>query len=309
MRKKIWKPFTIMVVPHSGKQVRTMSITKSLIISSAALLLMIGASGGYFFYKYSEYRNANKEFANYKTETEQIRKEYDSISGKAETVQKKLDALQQLENDLRAKNGLPPVNNKQDSGGKGGTLQSRSGLSHQFMVLNVDAINQLEENADSQVTSVQSTLNDINEKAAERKAEEQRKQYEANHMPDIWPTSYRNITSDFGYRQDPFGGFYALHTGIDIAGSYGSPIVTTAAGVVEIAGWDGGYGNSVLINHGNGLSTRYGHMSSLNVKVGQTVSKGDCIGFMGSTGRSTGIHVHYEVLVNGNVVNPQKYLP
>jgi len=127
--------------------------------------------------------------------------------------------------------------------------------------------------------------------------------------PSIWPTGFRRITSNFGYRSDPFGGFNALHTGLDIAGDYGSPIQATADGIVELAGWDGGYGNSVVISHGNGLSTRYGHMSDIKVKVGQTVKKGETIGLMGSTGRSTGTHVHYEILKNGVPVNPISYLP
>lgn len=310
MRKKLWKPFTIMVVPHTGEQVRSIAISKTWILSSAAFLLLIGASGGYFIYKFTEYRNTSAEYSQYKTETEQIRHDYDTLSTQTETVREKLDTLQQLENDLRSKSGLPPLQEpKPEGNGQGGTLQSRSGFNRHQIIINKDAVSQLEKSVDQRVQSVQYTLQAVNQQDIQRKAEEQRKQYQAAHTPSIWPTGYRNVSSDFGYRKDPFSGFYALHTGIDITGAYGSPIVATADGTVEIAGWDGGYGISVLINHGNGISTRYGHMSSVSAKVYQTVKKGETIGLMGSTGRSTGTHVHYEVIVNGTVVNPEKYLP
>ena len=100
-----------------------------------------------------------------------------------------------------------------------------------------------------------------------------------------------------------------FHPGIDIANDMGTPIVATADGVVTTAGWnDGGYGNMVDIDHGNGMSTLYGHNSELAVSAGQTVSKGQVIAYAGSTGNSTGPHVHFEVRVNGDPVNPLNYL-
>jgi murein DD-endopeptidase MepM/ murein hydrolase activator NlpD len=115
-------------------------------------------------------------------------------------------------------------------------------------------------------------------------------------------------TSPFGVRMDPFVHEAAMHTGIDFRGEIGEPIHATAAGTVTIAGWSGGYGNMVEINHGNGLATRYGHMSEIDVSVGDEVRIGEVIGKLGSTGRSTGPHVHYETRVNGEAVNPQKFL-
>jgi murein DD-endopeptidase MepM/ murein hydrolase activator NlpD len=116
------------------------------------------------------------------------------------------------------------------------------------------------------------------------------------------------VSSPFGVRPDPFLGTPAMHTGVDLRGETGEPVHTTAAGTVSIAGRDGGYGNMVEINHGNGLATRYGHLSEIDVKVGQKVRIGQVIGKVGSTGRSTGPHLHYETRVNGEPVNPQKFL-
>jgi murein DD-endopeptidase MepM/ murein hydrolase activator NlpD len=109
-------------------------------------------------------------------------------------------------------------------------------------------------------------------------------------------------------RMDPFLGRPAVHTGIDLRGETGEPVRATATGHVTIAGREGGYGNMVEINHGNGLATRYGHLSQINVKIGQVVRIGEVVGRIGSTGRSTGPHLHYETRINGDAVDPQKFL-
>jgi murein DD-endopeptidase MepM/ murein hydrolase activator NlpD len=117
-----------------------------------------------------------------------------------------------------------------------------------------------------------------------------------------------DLTSPFGVRMDPFIHEAAMHTGLDFRGETGEPIHATAAGTVSIAGWSGGYGKMVEIEHGNGLATRYGHLSEIDVAVGDKIRIGQVIGKLGSTGRSTGPHLHYETRVNGEAVNPQKFL-
>jgi murein DD-endopeptidase MepM/ murein hydrolase activator NlpD len=117
-----------------------------------------------------------------------------------------------------------------------------------------------------------------------------------------------DMSSLFGVRSDPFFHRPAMHTGIDLRGEAGEPVHATASGRVTIAGHDGGYGNLVEINHGSGLATRYGHLSKIDVKIGQRVRIGQIIGEIGSTGRSTGPHLHYETRVNGQPVDPQKFL-
>jgi murein DD-endopeptidase MepM/ murein hydrolase activator NlpD len=116
------------------------------------------------------------------------------------------------------------------------------------------------------------------------------------------------VTSNFGYRADPFLGRPALHSGMDLRGDYGEPIRATAAGRVSVAGPASGYGNMVEIDHGAGLATRYGHMSRIDVEEGQWVQAGAIIGAIGSTGRSTGPHLHYEVRVDGGAVDPSRYI-
>ena len=117
-----------------------------------------------------------------------------------------------------------------------------------------------------------------------------------------------DFSSPFGVRLDPFLHVPAMHTGIDFRGSYGEPAHATAAGTVTLAGWSGGYGQMVEVDHGNGLATRYGHLSEIDVAVGDKIRVGQVVGKLGSTGRSTGPHIHYETRVNGEAVNPQKFL-
>jgi murein DD-endopeptidase MepM/ murein hydrolase activator NlpD len=116
------------------------------------------------------------------------------------------------------------------------------------------------------------------------------------------------FTSGFGVRSDPFLGRPAMHTGLDFRAQTGDPVRATANGKVTSAGWAGGYGRMVEINHGNGLSTRYGHLSEIGVKVGDPIKIGQVIGAVGSTGRSTGPHLHYETRIDGEAVDPQKFL-
>ncbi|HEY9091167.1 MAG TPA: M23 family metallopeptidase [Parasphingorhabdus sp.] len=127
-------------------------------------------------------------------------------------------------------------------------------------------------------------------------------------IPSRKPVENFRLTSSYGFRSDPFKGRRASHKGLDMAGPVGTPIYATADGIVGRAQWLGGYGNYVEINHGNEIQTRYGHMSRLNVKPNTRVKSGDLIGFMGSTGRSTGSHLHYEVRIAGEAVNPVPFM-
>jgi murein DD-endopeptidase MepM/ murein hydrolase activator NlpD len=126
--------------------------------------------------------------------------------------------------------------------------------------------------------------------------------------PSIWPL-YGLITSPFGWRSNPFSGEGSeVHNGVDIAAPYGTAIRATADGTVVQAGWNGTYGISVTLYHRNGIETLYGHMCRLAVSNGQTVKKGQVIGYEGLTGRTTGPHCHYQVMINGTPVNPMTYL-
>jgi murein DD-endopeptidase MepM/ murein hydrolase activator NlpD len=127
-------------------------------------------------------------------------------------------------------------------------------------------------------------------------------------IPAYMPVKDYRYTSGYGYRYDPFNGGSAMHAGVDMAGSHGEAIYASASGTVLQAGRSGGYGNLVELTHGKGIDTRYGHLSKILVSPGQRVRQGQIIGRMGSTGRSTGTHLHFEVRVDGRSVNPRPFL-
>ncbi len=143
--------------------------------------------------------------------------------------------------------------------------------------------------------------------------EEDLRSYEAilrerGYTPTVWPVD-GTLEGGFGGRRNPFGGpGYEFHSGQDIEAEWGAPVVSGASGRVSFVGWQNGYGQLVVVDHGGGLTTRYGHLSHIDVELNQTVSRAQLLGKVGSTGRSTGPHLHYEVRINDQAVNPLPYL-
>ncbi|MEO6334161.1 MAG: M23 family metallopeptidase [Pyrinomonadaceae bacterium] len=130
-----------------------------------------------------------------------------------------------------------------------------------------------------------------------------------SQIPSMW-AHMGKINNEFGFRRNPFGGrTYEFHGGMDIDGERGDQVIAPANGVVTEAGWKGGYGNMVEIDHGNGLKTRYGHLSKIDVQIGDSITRGQVMAFVGSTGRSTGPHLHYELRLNDRPINPRRFLP
>lgn len=127
-------------------------------------------------------------------------------------------------------------------------------------------------------------------------------------MPSGKPTAAPMLTSSFGYRRDPFNGHAAFHAGLDFPGRYGQPILAAAAGRIAYVGQRQGYGNVVEVDHGHGIMTRYAHLSGFTGRVGQKVERGQQVGRMGSTGRSTGTHLHFEVRLHDQPINPRRFL-
>ncbi len=150
-------------------------------------------------------------------------------------------------------------------------------------------------------------------KAEESRLESQLSLIEKTSNPAFLPTMWAHlgeINNEFGFRHDPFGGrAYEFHAGIDIDGNSGDIVAAPANGIITNADWQGGYGNMIEIDHGNGLTTRYGHLSRIGVQIGDTVQRGQIIGLLGSTGRSTGPHLHYELRLNDKSINPRRFLP
>lgn len=222
------------------------------------------------------------------------------VSKKASALQQDLDSLRRSEDGLRAIVGAPPAAEEETV--QEGTVAPTGGAPHE---LTTAELSEALEMIEARLTARRSSLDLL--------AETMRADFPgaAGFVSDSAPHTTPSIWPAAGYVSSPYGlrfGGTEFHQGIDIAAEMGTPIVATADGVVTAAGWNGGYGNMVDIDHGSGIVTRYGHASAVAVSVGQQVRRGEVIAYVGSTGRSTGPHVHYEVRVNGAPVNPAAYL-
>ena len=222
------------------------------------------------------------------------------VSKKASALQQDLDSLRRAEDGLRAIVGAPPA--AADETVQEGMVSPTGGEQHTPTTANLsEALEMIEERLSTRRSSI------------DLLAETMRREFPgaASYASDSAPHTTPSIWPAAGYVSSPYGlrfGGTEFHQGIDIAAEMGTPIVATADGVVTAAGWNGGYGNMVDIDHGNGILTRYGHASEVLVHEGQHVKRGDVIAYMGSTGFSTGPHVHYEIHVHGETVNPASYL-
>ena len=222
------------------------------------------------------------------------------VSKKASALQQDLDSLRRAEDGLRAIVGAPPA--AADETVQEGMVAPTGGEQHTPTTADLsEALEMIEERLSTRRSSI------------DLLAETMRREFPgaASYASDSAPHTTPSIWPAAGYVSSPYGLRFngtEFHQGIDIAADMGAPIVATADGVVTAAGWNGGYGNMVDVDHGGGIVTRYGHASALAVTVGQQVRRGEVIAYVGSTGRSTGPHVHYEVRVDGQPVNPAGYL-
>jgi murein DD-endopeptidase MepM/ murein hydrolase activator NlpD len=169
------------------------------------------------------------------------------------------------------------------------------------------SVPQMDNSPDSTFGMLKSLLGAVEGRLASLKTTVERQQALARSVPSIWPLAGW-LSSTYGRRPDPFDGSTDFHQGLDIVADRGTPVRATADGTIDSAGYSGNYGNQVLVNHGFGIGTRFGHLSKVSVRPGQTVSRGEIIGFVGATGRATSAHLHYEILLNGQPINPLRLL-
>lgn len=296
------REYTLMIVPHHGKSVFSIRIpiktVKYAAITLGLCLTII--SGTMLNYRYQA-NVATKD----KYELNQLREVNYTQQGQLEELakttaelQQNMKRLNQLDSDLRrivnnedttdtSRSAPPRLPNYNGQGGP--AVQPKAAE-----LLNL-------------VKELKAAANEREESLLNLKQSLAEKQERMAATPSIWPAG-GEVTSRFGWRNSPWGGGGDWHPGIDIANDTGTPIYATADGTVASSSWFGGYGNMVEINHGNGIVSIYGHNSQNLVSAGQSVKKGQLIAYMGSTGYSTGPHVHYEIRVNGSAVNPASFL-
>lgn len=298
-KRKINDKYTLMLIPHNGKESKSYNFRSSVIAKIGIvfyILLFFGIIGALrtSIVVYDAYASQH-ELAAYRSEKAVQEQKLADLQKENEKMQQEMAEISALENEVRKELG----NNKQPS--RGGIDRSQymgQGGPLQADIKMIDVYAAQTKNLQAEMQQKKENLSNLLAQLKERNAR-------LNATPDIWPTAGGSITSYFGGRSNPFSGYgYDYHPGIDIGNDYGAPIYAGASGQVEFAGWFGGYGRYVKISHGYGYETAYGHMSSIAVSSGDYVKKGEVIGYVGSSGYSTGPHLHYEVIINGQDSDP-----
>lgn len=294
---------TFLIIPECTSQVKQFKFP-ALWFRFAVCLLIIALTGtSYIFYDYCRMKISRAGVGHLQNEIENQRSQIQFFSEEVNALKQDMIKLKGLDEKIRIIANIEKPRDKQGIFGIGGSLpddlDTNLPLSKKHNVLVRDMHEQIEHlkmASDLQMTSLQDLILSL---------ENQKSLLAAT--PSIRP-AVGWVSSRFGYRTSPFTGRREFHKGLDIAARAGTPIIAPASGVLTFIGKNGSYGLTAVINHGHGVVTRYGHLKKCEVKVGTRVKRGDKIALVGNSGRSTGPHLHYEVVVNGIPINPQKYI-
>jgi len=288
--------YTLLVVPNASSRLHKVRVPVPVMYVLAAIgivsfFVAIGLGFNYarMAFKTSDYNTLQAENTELKVEKKNLEVSTKKLSSKLtnlETLSQKLTNIIEADDSLkkRGKNGM----------GGSKTDYPTSDILRDIRQSDMESLKY-------RASDLERSLTLLEQKAANMALHRR-------YTPNIWPLRGR-VASHYGGRPDPFTGDTEVHLGLDITGSYGSPVRAPADGVVIFAGRKSDYGNLIILYHGNGVTTRLGHLSQIRVKVARTVSKGEVVGNVGMTGRTTGPHLHYEVRLNDRPVNPRGYLP
>ena len=296
--------YTVMLVPHDGRQIskrdlHTAQLKKACALAggviTGAVVLILALSG----LLYSRNKEVN-ELSEYRKIRAQQEQKLQELAKNTEAVQKQLAMLHKIETQVREqmkKSGMEVPGKSElaaKNGGKGGP--SRTNISNLVVLQEQNAF--LQQHLAASTQDWDNLLTSI-----------KTENYRQEVTPNLWPLDGGYVSSEFGGRANPFDGYSSdYHPGIDIADNYGAPVYASASGYVQRAGWYGGYGKYIKISHDYGYATAYAHLSSIEINAGDYVSKGQIIGYVGSTGYSTGPHLHFEVLLHGTQINPRRLM-
>ncbi len=306
MQKEV---YTIVVFPGSTASPKRIQLSKKFVkvglISFLVLAVLMSGGAFYFTSQYLKFKDDQILLASLKRQEKIQKTQIDKFSKQVRSFETEMARLESFEKKLRI---ITAFENSPKSGQESLGVGGPYGLSsHSFST-------SLEKETQSMLDRLSGDLNILTNQIKMRQFSFQElDEYLKNQQsllastPSIWPTRGW-VTSGFGYRKSPFTGIPEKHEGLDIAARMGSEIRATADGMVVLSGRENGYGNMVEVDHGYGVMTRYGHNSKNLVNVGDKIKRGQVIALVGNTGRSTGPHVHYEVLVNGIPVSPRNYI-
>jgi len=298
------KRYTIMILPDETAKVRKYRVPKPVVRGVIVAVTVFAVGLGFLVTDYFGVKKTVAELERLRMETRQQRQQLVTFAKSIDDLQGEMGRLREFDMKLRVMADLDGVVYPEQVMGIGGEnpepfnpLEAELSFQDQALIDGMTkGLDRLKTESSIQERSFQELVEYL----------EDQKSLLAS-TPSIWPVKGW-VTSGFGYRTSPFTGRREIHKGLDVATRTGTPIFSPADGIVVFSGREGGFGNMVLLDHGYGLVTRFGHCSTLEVKLGEKVKRGDIIARVGNTGRSTGPHLHYEVAVNGVAVNPTRYI-
>lgn len=295
--------YTLLILPKKDSSAKKINLSSTLVKGASIFVMGIALFVMYFSYDYIHIRREQAELKRLKLETAEQKKQIEGLVTKVDQFALEMDILRELDQKIRIMAGLVTGKDKEQFLGIGGPaseehrLRSRMASDDKAMIAGIGRqVGRLMDDALAREQSFADLLGYLKEKKSLLAS-----------TPSIWPV-VGWVTSEFGKRTSPFGGDREFHRAIDIATRIGRPIRAPADGVVAEVAFRHDVGKMIRIEHGHGISTFYGHLSKAVVRAGATVRKGDRIGLVGNTGRSTGSHLHYAVMLKGVPVNPRKYL-
>ena len=295
--------FNILIFGHKTSKTRHLRIRKKTVKISFYLFAFALLSSTFFFCDYIQVKKKVYELNRLRQETQNQRSQIQFFSARIEDLEKQLSKLKDFDKKIRIIANLERGQDVAPSMGMGGPSPSdiRDKLKKEK-----DA-DGLAQQMKSDIERLQSEAVSREESLSELEKLLQVKKEMLTHTPSIWPVMGW-VTSGFGFRTNPFTGLTQMHEALDISNRVGTLVVAPADGIVSDVGNDNAVGKMVVIFHGFGMTTRYGHLNKVFVKIGQSVKRGDKIAEVGMTGKTTGPHLHYEVRLNGISVNPMRYI-
>lgn len=311
------RKFTLVMIPDANNRILRLRVPRMIMVMIPFILLFIICSIATWLYVtklyylhseqalHEEIMNQEQRFqdnARLKDQTiDALQQEIIDLTEEADSIRIKMDELKTLENEIKKYSKIPtavenhPPSTPQKIGGEAISLSPAN-------------IHEVAAQTKTAFSSLHQDLNVLSARLITVKDILAEKDYLERITPSIWPTRTKQINSGFGYRKDPFTQKPSFHSGLDIEGELNDPVYATAEGTVVKVGWDTLEGNHILIQHAKGIQTHYMHLHQVLVKQGEQVVKNQKIGLIGSTGRSTGTHLHYEVLYNGKPIDPSPFL-
>ncbi|MFE5323573.1 peptidoglycan DD-metalloendopeptidase family protein [Paenibacillus sp. NPDC056579] len=319
---------TLVIIPEANERVMRVKMSRAaLCAATLSLLFVLGAAvfmHAAHFHNFVSSRSTQSRLEDQtsrleqdltsKNKTiEQLQNEIYQLSRQASEVRSKMEEMKQLEQELKE------LSSAAGTGGgsaldlaaspAAGALAVQGGMGGPAHPVTSQQVKALAKETHASFSTLQQEIGELKGKWMQSRQTMLEKQERAERKPGLWPTRSRTVTSPFGYRKDPFTNKLSFHRGIDIAGKMNDPVIASAKGTAVTVGYDKFHGHHVVLEHGNGLRTWYMHLNEALVHIGDPVERGQQIGKLGSTGRSTGPHLHYEILHDGKSTNPKPYLP